>query len=84
MTFSAKRELDRLVDDLLRTDANRATGARHQLDVRRQRLAQAGHRDRSLMTAADVHHLEAARELQRSKAIKPLPGGDGRGHGGAS
>jgi len=44
----------------------------HQLDVRRQALRKPVI-DRSLMTAAHVHHLESARQLQCTKAVKPLP-----------
>ncbi len=70
-----QRELDRLVDVLLGTDADRATGPRHQLDVRRDRLAQPRGRDRPLVAAADVHHLDRRRQWQRADALEPFGSG---------
>ena len=75
--FFYQRKLNGLVDAFLRADADRTSGARHQFDVCRQSLAQADCRDRSFMTAANVHDFEAARQFKSADMVKPLPWGDG-------
>ncbi len=67
-------DLHRMVDRLLRADADRAAGAGHQFDLRRQDRAQAGHGDRALMPATDVHHLDRPWQAKGAKTRQPLPG----------
>ena len=66
-----QRELDRFVDVLFGTDADRAAGSRHELDIVRYRRPQSGHGDRAFMPATDVHNADRPIERQAAQFIQP-------------
>ena len=61
-----QREPDRLIDVLLRADADRTSGPRDQPDVVGKRRAQTGHRNRPLVSATDVHDPHRAGQRERA------------------